>query len=158
MTLFSHNWLRIFGMAKDNTHEIEIRFYKEAAPFPEVGLIEVSHRKHKLDHKVVRMAFVGLSKPPAVTPALMARIWNAALEQGYVPHQLVSYGAMIDNTTPEIRFDKTIHDIFSGVTAEARDTTGADGLEQASKEDPASVAMARAVRTLGVINIKQPSE
>lgn len=99
MKLFS-----IFGRKRVNPFAaLEVRFHKEANLFGEHGTMVVTHVKQNLIEKPVRFVFVGLSTPPKLTLDLHTYLWEEARAQGYVPHELQTYGKevnLIDTAKP----------------------------------------------------------
>lgn len=71
---------------------LEIAFHREAAHHGEHGQLEVSSRRERLSHNVIAFAFKSVSEVPALTPELLIYIWEEAKAQGYVPHEVISYG------------------------------------------------------------------
>jgi hypothetical protein len=72
--------------------QLEIRFHKEANRFGEHGTLVASHIRQGIDTKPVRFVFVGMATPPKLTLELHTYIWEQAKAQGYLPHDLQTYG------------------------------------------------------------------
>ena len=85
-------------------HELEVRFHKEANFFGEHGTLNASHHKQELKETNIRFVLVGLTTPPKLDLFTFVFLWEAAKEQGYIPHALVTYGKdnEIVNTLPVI--------------------------------------------------------
>lgn len=100
---------RIFGRRKSFIEGLTVMFYKDAIYHGEHGEIRVSHKKFNLDEEVVSFVFVGMSTPPHLDVALMSFIWEEAKAQGYIPHNLVSYGRDSDVVKyPERHVDRQV--------------------------------------------------
>lgn len=80
----------------DGLKRLRVLFHREARGLPSHGAIAVSHADYGLDNEVIRFNFLGLSKPPALTIEVMRHLIEEAETQGYVFHQLISFGMVID--------------------------------------------------------------
>lgn len=81
--------------------DLEIAFHKRANLYGEHGRILASHRAENIDGEPVRFVFVGLSSPPPMTPRILEYIWEEARAQGFTPHAMITYGAVLQ-TTPDL--------------------------------------------------------
>lgn len=59
------------------------------------GLLVADHADQNIKNRLIRFVFLGVSTPPALTPALMTYIWEEATLQGFVPKELRSYGTTV---------------------------------------------------------------
>jgi hypothetical protein len=92
----------IFGK-KPKPFDLELRFHKEANLYGEHGQIVVSHVRQGLVEKPVRFVFVGCTTPPKLDRIAFNYIWEEARAQGYVPHEIRSYGMSNEiNTAPAV--------------------------------------------------------
>lgn len=91
-TVFGKSWEII---------DLEIAFHKRANLYGEHGRILASHRAENIDGEPVRFVFVGLSSPPPMTPRILEYIWEEARAQGFIPHAMITYGAVLQ-TTPDL--------------------------------------------------------
>jgi len=85
--------------------DMEIRFHKDANRFGEHGTLVASHVAQKIDNKPVRFVFVGMTTPPKLTLEIHHYIWEQAKAQGYIPHDLQTYGKeceVVDTSKPTI--------------------------------------------------------
>lgn len=76
--------------------DLEIKFHKEANLYGRHGHLIASHKEQGLEGYPVRFVFVGVSRPPALTPRVMEYIWDEAKAQGYIPERLYSYDHILD--------------------------------------------------------------
>lgn len=87
------------GKAKEATvYDLDVIFHRQTAGATAHGSITASSRDHKLDNAPIRFAFVGISHAPLLTPDVINHIFTEAMNQGYVPHALVSYKTLIART------------------------------------------------------------
>lgn len=85
--------------------QLEIRFHKEANRFGEHGTLVATHIRQGIDKQPIRFVFVGMARPPKLTLELHTYIWEEAKAQGYIPHDLQTYGKeneMVDTSKPVI--------------------------------------------------------
>lgn len=71
---------------------LEVKFHTDANYFGEHGTICVSHIRKNLRERSVRFVFPGITTPPKLDLSLLQYIWEQALDQGYIPHHIESYG------------------------------------------------------------------
>lgn len=83
---------RLLSAPQPSFNQMEVKFHKAANFFGEHGTICVTHVKQNLREVPVRFVFVGITTPPPLTLALMAYVWEEAKAQGYIPHDLQTYG------------------------------------------------------------------
>ena len=79
----------------DGLKRLRVLFHREARGLRSHGAMAVSHADYGLDNEVIRFNFLGLSVPPALTIEVMRHLIEELETQGYVFHQLVSYGTVI---------------------------------------------------------------
>lgn len=103
---------------KNKAINLNIRFHKDANDYREHGTLIASHVGKGLERESVRFVFIGLDEPPAMTPAILAFIWDKAEAEGFQPIQLRSYTGV--NTT-------IVHDTMGSSKArvDSSRTTGA---------------------------------
>lgn len=89
----------MFGRKQAKIDGLKMAFYTDAAEHGWHGKILVSSRRRGLERTVVNFVFVGMTEPPALTPALMEHIWTEAKAQGFVPFEIVD--ALEVNKAPE---------------------------------------------------------
>lgn len=89
----------MFGRKQAKIDGLKMAFYTDAAEHGWHGKILVSSRRRGLERAVVNFVFVGMTEPPALTPALMEHIWTEAKAQGFVPFEIVD--ALEVNKAPE---------------------------------------------------------
>jgi hypothetical protein len=113
MSLLRNLAKRIYGKSFD-VRDLEIAFHKKANLHGTHGLLVASHRDFKLENFPVRFVFVGMSEPPAMTPAVIDFIWEEAKSQGYIPHKLLSYGFVLETTSGITTGDLASEERFAG--------------------------------------------
>jgi hypothetical protein len=99
----------LFGMKRKGRvnpfDKLEVRFHKDANRFGEHGTLIGSHVRQGLDMEPIRFVFVGMATPPKLTLELHIYIWEEAIAQGYIPHDLQTYGKeneVVDTSKPII--------------------------------------------------------
>ena len=98
----------MFGYNADRVNpfdDMEVRFHKDANRFGEHGTLVASHVGQRIDNKPVRFVFVGMTTPPKLTLEIHHYIWEQAKAQGYIPHDLQTYGKeceIVDTSKPAI--------------------------------------------------------
>lgn len=95
----------MFGR-KPKIDGLKMAFYTDAAEHGWHGKILVTSRRRGLERVVVNFVFIGMTEPPALTPALMEHIWTEAKAQGFVPFEIVD--ALEVNKAPEKHPQATI--------------------------------------------------
>lgn len=93
-----------------NSSEVAVVFYKEAIFHKPTGTLLVNSKQHNLTNEVIRFSFISLGPARELTPALLATIFDQALESGFDPLSLVSYKGSTfseDTTTPVNMIDIT---------------------------------------------------
>lgn len=102
--------LNIFGRKNNKALDaMDIKFHHEANFFGSHGRIVVSHREKQLEEASVPFVFVGLTTPPDLTPGLMNYIWEQAMNQGYIPVKITSYGRK--NEKPMVDFQDELQEV-----------------------------------------------
>ena len=76
--------------------DLKMAFHKEANNYGTHGVLIADHIDQKLENYPVRFAFIGASKPPAMTPRVVSHIWEEARAQGYLPQCIQHYGSAIE--------------------------------------------------------------
>jgi hypothetical protein len=104
----------MFGRKQAKIDGLKMAFYTDAAEHGWHGKILVTSRRRGLERTVVNFVFIGMTEPPALTPALMEHIWTEAKAQGFVPFEIVD--ALEVNKAPEKKPDAAL---ATGVTDEA---------------------------------------
>lgn len=79
--------------------DLKMAFHKDANLYGHHGHLRASHVAQNLKDAQVRFVFIGLSSPPPMTPRIMEYIWEEAKAQGYIPHELTTYGHVLEATT-----------------------------------------------------------
>lgn len=79
----------MFGRKQAKIDGLKMAFYTDAAEHGWHGKILVTSRRRGLERVVVNFVFIGMTEPPALTPALMEHIWTEAKAQGFVPFEIV---------------------------------------------------------------------
>lgn len=74
-----------------NSSEVSVVFYKDTIFHKPSGTLLVDSKKHELHKEIIRFSIVSLGPPRELTPALLATIFDQALEAGFHPISLVSY-------------------------------------------------------------------
>lgn len=77
--------------------DLRIVFHRDARGLGMHGQIRATHADFNLDNDLVRFSFMGLQSPPALTPDVMAFIWERAEAAGFVVHNLANYGTVLEN-------------------------------------------------------------
>lgn len=98
MKLFSRIYQALFGNPNPLA-ELHVVFHKETNKYGTHGTINVSSAEQGLKDVNVRFLFVGLARPPEMTPTILYHLWHQAESQGYIPNRLVSYGSVLATTT-----------------------------------------------------------
>jgi hypothetical protein len=96
----------MFGRKQAKIDGLKMAFYTDAAADGSHGKILVTSRRRGLEREVVNFVFVGMTAPPALTPALMEHIWTEAKAQGFVPFEIV--GALEVNAAPSKENAQTV--------------------------------------------------
>lgn len=135
MSLLKKLAQRFYGKSFD-VRDLEIAFHKKANLHGTHGLLVASHRDQRLENFPVRFVFIGMSEPPALTPAVMDYIWDEAKSQGYIPHKLQAYGFVLDTTSGVDTHDLVGDNLFAG-----RGTDALPEATQAIAKASASTAM-----------------
>lgn len=81
------------------------------------GLLRVSHADHRIEQGTVRFTFLGLKRPPQLTPRIMAFIWDKAHDAGYVVHSLDQYASVMDSVAA-----KSVQEVLSASRKRAEGT------------------------------------
>ena len=72
-------------------------FHNETKGLGMHGALRVSHIDHRIDYGIIRFTFMGLKKPPQLTPEIINFIWSSAEDCGYVVHALEKYSAVMEH-------------------------------------------------------------
>ncbi len=78
-----------------NSSEVSVVFYKDTIFHKPSGTLLVNSRKHELHNEIIRFSIVSLGPARELTPALLATIFDQAMEAGFDPISLVSYKGCI---------------------------------------------------------------
>lgn len=76
---------------------LRIVFHNQTSGLGMHGIMRASHVDHRIDEGEVRFTFIGLRKPPRLTPEVMNFIWAKAEEEGYVVHSIEKYAAVMEH-------------------------------------------------------------
>jgi hypothetical protein len=89
---------RLLGRAKkferNSLNEIVVLVHKDVRHHAPHGFINVTHHAQRIKNAPVAFVFPDLPAAPALTLRLMTDLYEALHAQGYIPHELVSYGTM----------------------------------------------------------------
>lgn len=99
MSLFS-----AFGWGKHKPIQpdsLEILFHTAAAYFGEHGRILATNRSQGIIEKPVIFSIKGVTTPLPMNLRLFFHIWDSAKAEGFIPHELLSYGTIIAPTEIE---------------------------------------------------------
>lgn len=110
----------MFSIFKRNTIrsvDLEIKFHKQTNAYGEHGTMVVSHVKQGLREVAVRFVFVGLTTPPKLDHRMFTYLWEEARNQGYIPHEIKTYGREneidtsreVQQSTNIVTFDKAAY-------------------------------------------------
>lgn len=84
------------GGAKEKTvYDLQIVFHRAAAGMLVHGQLVVTSREFNLVNRPVNFSFVGVQHAPLMTPDVIYHIWTSAVDQGFVPHSVLSYKATV---------------------------------------------------------------
>lgn len=98
---------RLLGAKDKNEFNPVIVFDTDTIYFGEHGKLVVTHHKKRIIDRSIPFAFVGMTKAPALNEYHFHLIFEAAREQGYIPHEIVEYGrnaeiVTIDSDEPNV--------------------------------------------------------
>ena len=83
MNLFSRIYKALFGNPNPLA-ELKVVFHKETNKYGTHGTINVSSMEQGLKDVNVRFLFMGMTRPPEMTPAIIYHLWHQAESQGYI--------------------------------------------------------------------------
>lgn len=93
---FIRNLARKYLGKSFEINDLVIAFHKEANLYGTHGHLRATHIDQNIKDAPVRFVFIGMTRPPELTPTILTYIWEEARAKGYVPHGIHSYGHAID--------------------------------------------------------------
>lgn len=89
---------KLFGIAEEfernSLNEIVVLLHKEARHHTPHGFITVTNRGLGIKNAPVAFVFPDFPEAPPLTLRLVTDLWEALRAQGYIPHELASYGGL----------------------------------------------------------------
>lgn len=79
---------------RNTLNEIVVLVHKDARHHTAHGFVSVTHHAQRIKNAPVAFVFPDLPEAPALSLRLMTDLWEALHAQGYIPHEIVSYGTM----------------------------------------------------------------
>lgn len=94
---------------RNTLNEIVVLVHKDARHHTAHGFVSVTHHAQRIKNAPVAFVFPDLPEAPALSLRLMTDLWEALHAQGYIPHEIVSYGTM----TPMMPEEHSSDDAFA---------------------------------------------
>lgn len=133
MTIMRDIARKLFGRSIEII-DLRIAFHKDANFYGTHGHIIATHVDHGLMDEEVRFVFLGVSKPPALTPHIVNFIWEEAKAKGFIPHSISSYGHVLRTHS-----SLNPRDIVSAERRAAEDQRATSSVPAVTRQDIATV-------------------